>query len=89
MHSETFMYSSAQDFVTRKHNAAQRFINYCIDHAELSQAAAIDVLALYIKAKYVKLNGSTGEFTVTRGALLDAAILQRAAREIRSGGIEL
>ena len=62
----------------RQVDAANKFIEYCQEHAKLGRDDAKKVLAYYLKHKLMKLDSVTGDFKVKHGAYLDADVLKRA-----------
>lgn len=64
----------------REHNAGDRFVSYAIATAGLTKAQAEHVLKVYQRAKVIRLDPVTGQFSVKHGAFLDVDVLINAAR---------
>lgn len=71
--------TGCKNLAEREAAAAERFVAYAMERAQLTREQAITALATYRKAKVVKLGVLDGQFHVTHGAFLDAAPLRRGA----------
>lgn len=68
-----------RNMASRSLQAEEKFIEYAQTHGGLSRRQAEDALQVYRKAKAIKLDVVTGQFTFTHGAYGDRDVLRRAA----------
>jgi hypothetical protein len=61
-------------------NAEERFVEFAIESASLTRSEAVKALTTMRKARVLKIDAVTGQFTFTHGAFAEASILRKAAQ---------
>lgn len=82
-HSPKGVERSLRGLAVRGIEAEERFLRYAKERAGLSQSEAERVMAAYRKAKVIRFDHVTGQFTVKHGAFLDVETLRHVAETTR------
>lgn len=72
------MRTSFQDMATRAANAEADFVAALIEIADITDAEAEKVMALYLKEKIAKIDHNIGRISVKHGVFLEADVIHNA-----------
>jgi hypothetical protein len=70
--------SAYRDIATRITNAENSFISNAIELHGFTEAQAKEILAVYKKAKVIKICPLTGQYTLKHGVFAEADIMKNA-----------